>query len=637
MIFAVLAAGPIPPLVPRPALVTPRAGAFRLDAKTQIVVSSATRSVGDLFRGSVAPGSGLPLNLTTNKGKGNIVLRVDSGRWDLGAEGYRLVVAPTGIEIVGNSPAGVFYGTQTLRQLLPTSTFRRSPTRRGPITLPCLEISDRPRLGWRGAMVDVSRHFMPKESILRFIDSLALHKLNTFHFHLTDDQGWRMEVKKYPRLTEVGAWHRSNELTNDPTTWKTVPEGGFYTQDDLREIVAYAKARFINVVPEIEMPGHSFAIVVAYPELGNTGKQYRLRGTNEGTDDIVNVSPEVVKFYQDVLTEVMAIFPSKFIHVGGDEVWKGYWERNPRMVAQMKELGLDNFEELQSWFILQMDTFLTKRGRRLVGWDEILEGGLAPGATVMSWRGIGGGITAAKSGQDVVMSPTSHLYLDYYQSEDRFSEPRAIGGLVTLEQTYSFDPIPAELSPTEAKHVLGAQGNLWTEYIPNAQHLEYMAFPRLCALAEVTWSPKENRKFAEFLTRLEPHLFRLDALGISYRSLQKAETAKVGGWKSGELTEKFENREWDITPHVTGPGTYDVQFQYTGGECRMDLESAEILENGESVSRDLHEGRTGSVNKDNVYSFLLDTFKPGAKYTLRARVRADGGTDSAGEIRLRKG
>jgi hexosaminidase len=416
---------------------------------------------------------------------------------------------------------------------------------------------------------------------------------------------------------------------------KNVPEGGFYTQDDVREVVAYAKARFINVVPEIEMPGHSQAAVAAYPELGTDGKQVAVPGVGEGSA-ILNTSESTVRFYQDVLTEVMELFPSKFIHIGGDEVFKAPWQRNPAIQAQMKALGLKNEDELQSWFIHQMDAFLTKNGRRLIGWDEILEGGLAPGATVMSWRGIEGGISAARAGHDVVMAPTSHTYLDYYQSADRGAEPRAIGGFVPLERVYSFEPVPSELSADQSRHVLGAQAQLWTEYIPNPQHLDYMAYPRLCALAEVTWSPREGKDYGGFVNRLRPHLDRLKALDVNFRPLDAAASPPVAVWKPGELTESFATRTWDVTSEIKSSGPYSVRFQYLGGACRLDIEWCELLQDGEPISRDAHPGRTGTDDLDNVYRLELPSIKPGAKYALRASVRTDGGTDSVGEIRIKK-
>ena len=364
---------------------------------------------------------------------------------------------------------------------------------------------------------------MPKEFVKKYIDLLALHKLNTFHWHLTEDQGWRLEIKQYPKLTEIGAWRKETltgrmRRTND-LTFDGIRHGGFYTQQDAREIVAYAKARFVNVVPEIEMPGHAMAAIAAYPELGVTGEPVEVAKTWGIFSDILNAEPSTVQFMQNVLSEVLEIFPSRYIHIGGDEADKAKWKVNPRIQARIKELGLADEHELQSWFIRQMDTFLTKRNRRLIGWDEILEGGLAENAVVMSWRGTKGGIEAARAQHDVVMTPTTHVYLDYYQSKDQNAEPLAIGGFVPLETVYSFEPIPAELEPQYVKHVLGGQANVWTEYMPNPKKVEYMAFPRLTALAEVVWTPKERKDYANFLDRLREHLTRLQALDVNFRPL----------------------------------------------------------------------------------------------------------------------
>jgi len=410
---------------------------------------------------------------------------------------------------------------QSIRQLLPPEILREAPVAGTTWAMPAVSVEDVPRFQWRGAHLDAGRHFMPKEFVKKYIDLLALHKLNTFHWHLTDDQGWRLEIKKYPKLTEVGAWRPSTivgRMNRDTTkaTYDNVRHGGFYTQDDAREIVAYAAERHVNVVPEIEMPGHVRAATAAYPQLGLTEQALPV-WTNWGvTPYILNADESTVAFMQDVLTEVLDIFPSKFIHVGGDEAAKDIWKTDPRIQARIKELGLKDEHELQSWFIKRMDQFLTAKGRRLIGWDEILEGGLAPGATVMSWRGIQGGIAAAQSGHDVVMAPGKWTYLDHAQSTDS-SEPLSIGGFLPIDTVYSFEPVPAELDSAQARHVLGGQAQLWTEYIPTPKQAEYMAYPRLSALAEVLWSPKERKDYADFRSRLAVHLKRLDALDVNYR------------------------------------------------------------------------------------------------------------------------
>ena len=359
---------------------------------------------------------------------------------------------------------------------------------------------------------------MPKEAVLKHIDLLAMHKLNVFHWHLTEDQGWRIEIKKYPRLTEVGAWRPDSmtlPLTRDASKRKFsgVPHSGFYTQDDVREVVRYAADRHITVVPEIEMPGHALAAIAAYPHLGNTGKQLGVKTFWGIEEHVLGVGDDVFEFLQDVLEEVLALFPSRFIHIGGDEAPKKEWKANPAAQARMKEQDLKDEEELQSWFVRRIDTWLTERGRRLIGWDEILEGGLAPGAAVMSWRGEKGGIAAAKAGHDVVMAPEKPTYFDHDQSAD---EEPAVRGLNTLADVYAYEPVPAELNDKEAAHVLGAQGQLWTEYMPDPKRVEYMAWPRLSALSEVLWSPRETRDPAGFAARLETHLERLAILDVNY-------------------------------------------------------------------------------------------------------------------------
>jgi hexosaminidase len=364
---------------------------------------------------------------------------------------------------------------------------------------------------------------MPREFVKKLIDVLALHKMNSFHWHLTDDQGWRIEIRKYPRLTEIGAWRKETlvgRLTSEKATdlkYDGRPHGGFYTQDDIREVVEYARERHINVVPEIELPGHAQAAIAAYPELGCTGEQVEVLMKWGVSPYLFNVREQTLTFLEDVLSEVMDLFPSRYIHTGGDETVKDQWKASAEIQAKIKELGLKNENELQAWVTRRMEQFLSLKGRRLIGWDEILEGGLAPGATVMSWRGEKGGIEAAKAGHDVVMAPTMYTYFDYLQSKDAAKEPLAIGGFIPVERVYGYEPIPREIPPEYAKHVLGAQGQLWTEYMPTPRQVEYMAFPRVSALAEVTWTPREKKDYADFQARLSAHLERLKILDVNYR------------------------------------------------------------------------------------------------------------------------
>jgi hexosaminidase len=516
-------------LVPLPERVTRREGHFVLTKATRISAPPRLRAVAERFGADLRPATGFPLAVG---GAGAIVLALDPKLKDLGDEGYKLSVTPKQVKIRAFAPAGAFYGLQTLRQLLPAAGFRRSLASDVVWRAPCVEIEDKPRFTWRGSHLDVGRHFQPKEMILKHLDLLALHKLNVFHWHLTEDQGWRLEIKKYPKLTSVGAWRRDTAMLPPPSgegakfkNWKFTgrPYGGFYTQDDVREVVRYAADRFITVVPEIEMPGHARAAIAAYPEMGNTGKPVEVATTWGVFTEVYGVEDKSLSFIKDILTEVLELFPSKFIHVGGDECPKKEWKESPAAQARMKSLGLKNEEELQSWFIKQIDAWLTERGRRLIGWNEILQGGLAPGAAVMSWQGEEGGIAAAKSGHDVVMAPEDAVYLDHVQAPRDKSpfEPIAIGqDVTTIEQVYAYDPIPAALTPEQARHVLGAQAQLWTEYMPNQRHVEYMAWPRLCALAEVVWSPKAARDFGGFKGRLAPHLDRLKVLDVNFRPLE---------------------------------------------------------------------------------------------------------------------
>lgn len=502
------------------------AGYTSLHEETGLEAGPGTEGVARWLRATLGAATGLPL--PSAHGSGNrIVLAIDP---ELPPEGYRVVIDDLPVLIEGGSAAGVFYGAQTLRQLLGPDAFRRAPVRPGrDWDLPYVTVEDSPRFGWRGLMLDVARHFMPKDGVLRYLDLMAAHKLNVFHFHLTDDQGWRIEIEKYPRLTEVGSWrartkfgHRASPL------WEEKPHGGYYTQDDIREIVAYAAERHITVVPEIDVPGHSQAAIAAYPELGNTDVITASieGGTVLSVWDTWGINPNVLaptdntlRFYEGVFEEVLELFPSEFVHVGGDECPKDQWRQSATAQERIRELGLKDEDELQAWFIGHFDTWFSARGRRLIGWDEILEGGLAPGAAVSSWRGYAGGIAAARAGHDVVMCPEQQVYLDHRQDAGA-DEPVPIGYVRTLEDVYRFEPVPAELTPDEARHVLGTQANVWTEVMEDPARVDYQTFPRLAAFAEVAWSrlpaPAE-RDFAGFERRMAAHYGRLDALGVAYR------------------------------------------------------------------------------------------------------------------------
>jgi hexosaminidase len=437
-----------------------------------------------------------------------------------GAESYRLDVTRRGVTIAAPRGAGLFYGVQTLRALLEAEHARATPTARATstaVTLRGVHIADAPRFSYRGLHLDVGRHFAPAAFVKRYIDVMSRYKYNTFHWHLTEDQGWRIPITKYPRLTEVGGCRKETQLGRNRTVGDSIRYCGSYTKDEIRDVVAYAKTRYITVIPEIEMPGHSLAALTAYPELGCGPGPYQVRTTWGVDENIFCPKEETFAFLEDVLTEVMALFPSTYIHIGGDEAPKTVWQASPIAQAVIKRENLKDEHELQSYFIRRIEKFLNAHGRQLIGWDEILEGGLAPKATVMSWRGINGGIAAARQNHDVVMTPTSNTYFDYVQGDRRF-EPTFTGNYLPIETVYAFDPaVPDSLTAEQARHVIGTQGQLWTEYMYNTAQVEYMAYPRALALAEVAWSPKGARDFESFRKRLLPRLLGLDRLGVNYR------------------------------------------------------------------------------------------------------------------------
>ena len=422
-------------------------------------------------------------------------------------EWYSLTVERERIRLTAPTEEGLFRGSRTLIQLLEQGIETGA--------MSCLTITDYPRFPWRGMHLDVSRHFFPAEFVKTYIDLLARYKMNTFHWHLTDDQGWRIEIKQYPKLTEVGAWRKGSQVgPYSRREYDSISYGGFYTQEQIREVVAYAAARHITVVPEIEMPGHALAALAAYPELGCSGGPYEVQKGWGVFEEVFCPTDSTIHVLENVLSEVMELFPSELIHIGGDECPKESWKKCPKCQSRMKAEGLKDEHELQSYFIQRMEKFVNSKGRKIIGWDEILEGGLAPNAAVMSWRGTEGGVAAAKQKHNVVMTPGSHCYFDHYQG-DPANEPLAIGGYTTVQKVYSYEPIPPELTAEEGTYILGAQGNVWTEYILTPEHVEYMAVPRMLALAEVLWTPKEKRNEADFIQRLEAEFPRLEAMRVN--------------------------------------------------------------------------------------------------------------------------
>jgi hexosaminidase len=529
-------------LIPFPAQFSGQNGQFTLSASTKIVTTpkdAAQASAAQLLANYLKTSTGLavvvsPAAPALAKGK-HIFFQVHKAK-RVGPEGYTLSIKPDRVTVEAETPKGYFYAVQSLMQLMGGGKGEEgekgeeggkgregkslsSPSSPSPF-FPACQILDRPRYAYRGLMLDVSRHFMPVSLVKKTIDLLAMHKMNTLHWHLTDDQGWRIEIKKYPKLTQIGS-KRAETLVghyaqNFPQQFDGTPHGGFYTQDEIRDVVRYASARHVTIVPEIEMPGHALAALAAYPELScDASKKYAV-GTTWGVYDDVFCPNEVTfTFLQDVLTEVFALFPGKYVHIGGDECPKTAWKQSAFCQDLIKKLKLKNEDELQSYIIRRIDKFVTSKGRSIIGWDEILEGGLAPNAAVMSWRGTQGGIEAAKQKHNVVMTPGAFCYLDHYQANSA-TEPLSIGGWLPIEKVYGYEPTPAELTPDQQKYILGVQGNLWTEYITTPEAVEYMFWPRAVALAEIGWMPKGPRNFEDFAMRLKAHLPRLDAMNVNY-------------------------------------------------------------------------------------------------------------------------
>lgn len=513
-------------MIPKPFKTRNEDGFFAINNHTRIIVPQdpEIQEIGKLLSEKIAVSSGLNLsveNQLDSKKDNTINLIIKDTDEELGPEGYRISISPIAIYIKAWKLAGLFYSMQAFRQLFPPQFESTEIVHGMNWKLPCLYIKDLPRFPWRGMHLDVCRHFFPKAVIKKYIDMMAFYKMNTFHWHLTDDQGWRIEIKKYPKLTKIGAWRvdRSGQNWNDrkpPKENEKPTYGGFYTQEDIKEIVAYAKSKYITIVPEIEMPGHAIAALAAYPELSCTGGPFHVMpGGYWPIRDIFCAGNEkTFEFLENVLSEVIELFPGEFIHVGGDEAHKENWAECKKCQKRIKEEGLKDEKELQSYFIKRIEKFLNAHDKRLIGWDEIFEGGIAENAAVMSWRGMAGGIAAAKTGHDVVMSPAPFCYFDYYQG--KHGEPPAIGGYLPLDKVYSFEPIPKGIPGNKKEHILGAQGSMWTEHISTPEHLEYMLLPRMAAMAEVVWTDKKHRNFDNFKKRMMDHYDRFALMNINY-------------------------------------------------------------------------------------------------------------------------
>lgn len=555
-------------LIPQPNELKANTGHFKFNPSTVFYVSSEldknSISIIHAFCQNLNEVSGLQtasqlLNDAETLPKQSIVFKTNK---EIAPEGYELSIQPDRITVESSDRSGLFYAIQTMKQLLPAGIYGNQTISNAEWTLPCVEIKDAPRFGYRGLHIDVARHFFPKEEMKKILNLMALHKQNTLHWHLTDDQGWRIEIKKYPRLTEIGSIRNKTMIRKEWDNYDTTPYGGFYTQEDIKEIVKYANDHCINVIPEVDLPGHMMAALAAYPNLGCTGGPYEVSGQWGVRDDVLCPGKEeTFTFIEDVLTEVIDLFPSEYIHIGGDECPKVRWEKCPKCQARIKAQGLKANEKhkaeffLQSYVTARVEKFLNEHGRKIIGWDEILEGELAPNATVMSWRGMDGGIEAARLKHPVIMTPNNYVYLDYYPTMNTQDEPLGIGGYNPVEKVYSLEPVPAALNEEERAYIIGAQGNLWTEYITSNEHLEYMLLPRLAALSEVQWTQPENKNLERFLGSLNHILAIYNVMGVNYGKHVFEIAAKYGVPSSDGIVEVTLSTMGDAPIYYTLDGT----------------------------------------------------------------------------------
>lgn len=590
-------------IIPEPASVKTLPGSFHLDNTVKLVVKSDDKQLAGTaqwFSDHIASSTGFHLQQQKDAQDKSIVLELTT-RNDT-AESYHLLVSANQIRLSAGSPAGIFYGLQTLLQLLPPDIESSQAVNRS-WDIPNADIYDYPRFGWRGLMLDVSRHFFTKAEVERFIDEMAKYKYNVFHWHLSDDNGWRIEIKSLPELTKTGAWRvpRTGRwgTFEPPLAGEQATDGGFYSQDDIREIIAYAQARYITILPEIDVPAHSLALIASYPNLSCTQLPYSVNPGSafyKRNDNALCIGNDSVFLILDkVFTEISALFPSKYIHVGGDEAFKGFWDQCPKCHKRMEKEHLKDVDELQSYFVKRMEKILISKGKKLIGWDEILEGGLAPEATVMSWRGMKGGIQAAKMNHHVVMSPWDFCYLDLYQG-DPAAEPPTYG-MCKLSDAYNYDPVPDSVDP---KYILGGQGNLWTESVANFRHVEYMIWPRSLALAEVYWSPKSKRNWDDFTNRMEAHFVRLDTAHIKYaRSAYNAVVKPVRNTTGDlgiQLSTEIKGLDIYYTFDNTNPDTYYPRYNgqtltFPAGAAQLNVVT---YRNGKQV------GEQFTVTKDDL-------------------------------------
>jgi hexosaminidase len=615
-------------VIPRPAKIEIRSGAFEIGPNTQIYLNADNADAGwvsqYLSRLLSKPiGHTIPVHVAENAGqyRGAIVLSLKAPA-TLATEGYELSISRDAIRISAPKVAGLFYGVQTLRQMLPPEIESREPMRR-PLKVQGVRIQDSPRFAWRGLMLDCSRTFLSMDYLRHTVDLMALYKLNVLHLHLTDDQGWRLQIRQYPKLTTVGAYYAR----------RFGGGGGFYTQEQMRNLIAYASKRNVTVVPEIEMPGHSAEVLAAYPELACPvpGKKPTFQVVpfwepslrHHHTQPLCVCKDNVFEMYRNILSEIIGLFPSEFIHVGGDEVPKEAWNESPLCQAFMKAKGLKDADELQSYFMKRIEKVVAAKGRRMIGWDEILEGGLAPGATVMSWRGTKGGLAAARAGHDVVMAPNPYTYFDYTYDT------------TPTQKVYSYDPAEG-FTPAMAKHILGVEACMWTHIAVTEKANDYQIYPRLLALAEVGWSPEQSREWSGFDHRLTRQFPRLQSLGVTYRDPQAVGT-KLGTWSESDLTGDTPRVfNWDATSSVSHEGEIEVQVRWESGQHSFYVPSIELLEDGKQTSRVLFPAPLNKRNDVEVGWLSRGSRHPGSRYTLRATLQGTAEGAASGSVWIMK-
>lgn len=608
-------------VVPKPMSITPATGEFVITQATVIVVPDRT---GELFRLAryfselVNDFAGFGLEVRTEGAEprdNTIVLTQRGADASLGDEGYTVTITAKNITIAGTKPQGVFYGIQTLRQILMSSTLDNAAA----MHIAAGVIKDKPAYSWRGFQLDCSRHFMSLDYVRTCIDNIALHRMNVFHWHLTDDQGWRLEIKRYPKLTETGAWRAEGEDRH----------GGYYTQDEVRDIIEYARERYIMVVPEIEMPGHATAAVAAYPELSCDGKQIAVQTTWGIHNNLFCAGREsTFEFVENVLKEVSELFPSPYIHIGGDEAPKDKWKTCPECQKRIKAENLKDENELQGYFTRRVDKYVQTLGKTIIGWDEILEGGASQTAIIQSWRGMEGALEGARHGHKVISSAAPFVYLDFPNVDEGLHDTGWLKE-TTIQKLYSFNPTPDELTAQQKTLIIGAEAPIWTERTPEPE-VDNNIFPRLSAFSEIVWIPAEKRTWDDFAGRLDTHLKRLAMAGIDY---YKPSTS-VGTFDSGKLATDFKELEWDVTNYVK-TGHMRFTIRHDQGNNNVAIQWAALLENGREIARDTHEGITGRRDRAHNYRFHLFNKKDNATYTLKVSMKGDGGTDARGSIMVR--